>query len=199
MHCYLFFIIFQFKKRFHLYINKLPDQVFDSPNCGICRENYYPDTRLNQLTKKINKCLVLKCGHIFHEKCLTACFKLQQTICPLCRKTYSIPASKKKIVTRAALKAIGVFKYYAIFVVLMPAAVRAVNSLKYSSPFIPEEIMKSVFQNDPVSSILNATVTALAVCCANYIFIKSFITQSRKSQSELDAVRINYIPPKPEK
>ena len=77
--------------------------IYDSANCAICWTDYDKD--------RINRCLVLKCGHIYHENCIRKAAEEEQSRharprCPLCRSWTFIPMLFKDVVVDSVQKAV---------------------------------------------------------------------------------------------
>ena len=68
------------------------NKIYHSDLCPICHDDY----KKNQ----DNECLILKCGHIFHEICIKEWSK-QQSKCPMCQSKVFIPILMKDIVKEA--------------------------------------------------------------------------------------------------
>ena len=57
-------------------------KIYANDTCVICFDFYEKNKR--------NRCFLLKCGHIFHERCLTEWVKVESK-CPLCQSRVFIP------------------------------------------------------------------------------------------------------------
>lgn len=77
------------------------DKIYHAERCGICLVDYEKN--------EINKCLLLKCGHVFHEGCANTWIQ-QQSNCPLCKSRTIIPIFLKEILKEAGAAGVVGFR-----------------------------------------------------------------------------------------
>lgn len=176
------------------------NKLYHSNICTICYEDYQK--------AQDNACLLLKCGHIFHENCIETWVHQQQN-CPICKSKAFIPVLMKDIVTETVTQGIEGAKKSGKYVALTVSII-AVYALVHGTlnslfpgrwPTTEEEMDAYINEHGVIFDLRKpegflglglGIITTIGFGCAFYM-IKS-LNQGRNRPIEV-AEKINYIPP----
>jgi len=176
------------------------NKIYHSVLCPICYEDY----ERNQA----NECLLLKCGHIFHEKC-AAPWVGQRQNCPMCNSKAFVPVLLKNIVTETVTQGIEGAKKSGKYIALTFSVV-ALHALVFGAsnylfpgrwPTTKEEIDAYINEHGVIFDFskpedffrLGLSITTAIGIGSAYYMIKS-LNQRRNQPAEV-AETISYTPP----
>lgn len=170
-----------------------PTKIYDTQSCVICYDDYKKNHD--------NECLLLKCGHIFHEKCITPWINEHRN-CPTCREKAIIHIHniQDDIFKDLAIQGVnGVFRTFdwlrkfALVGLVFVVAVDVLNFLSPGTWEIKEED-KWDFNDLKNCYKLMLTMKAIAVIGSLYLFVKfQNYVKNQKALAPLTR-RINYQP-----
>jgi hypothetical protein len=170
------------------------NKIYYSDKCTICDTNY----KKNQ----INECQLLKCGHIFHEKCISTWVNQEQN-CPTCKRTLFVPISLKDVMSEGIEGAKKSVKYIAI-VVSITAAYAVFTGIANHLfpgrwPTTEEEIDAHIKEHGVIFDLrkpegffkLGISTAAAISFGSTFYMIKSFIQQ--RNQLADASKKINFV------
>jgi hypothetical protein len=175
-------------------------KIYHSSNCNICYEDYEK--------AQTNECWLLKCGHIFHERCIKTWINVHQN-CPSCRSKAFVPNLLKEIVTEIVIQGMEgakkVGKYIAFIISIIALHIFTHRSLNYFFPgrwpTTKEEIDAYINEHGVIFDLSRpegffrlglSIITPIGIASSYYI-IKS-LNQRRNRTAEI-AQKITYMPP----
>lgn len=176
------------------------NKIYHSNKCIVCYEDYEKT--------QTNECLLLKCGHVFHEKCIETWINEKQN-CPICKSKAFVHIILKDIVTETVEKGIEGAKKSGKQIALVVSAV-AVYAIMFGSlnyffpgrwPTTEDELDASIEESGVLFDLrkpegfikLGLTITTEIAFCSTYNMIKSLI--QRRNRIAETAKKINYTPP----
>lgn len=176
------------------------NKIYHSDRCPICFKTYKKT--------QVNECLLLKCGHIFHEKCIETWVNMRHN-CPICKSRAFVSVLIKDIVTetvsngiegvKKSVKGIGLVTY----VIAVYAIVH--GTLNYSFPgrwpttdeeidaYISEHGVIFDFRKSEGFLRLGLCIATIVGISGSFYMIKSL--NQRRNQTAEVAEKIKYIPP----
>lgn len=172
------------------------DKIYHSNKCIVCYEDFEK--------KQANACLLLKCGHVFHQSCIKPWIEKKQS-CPLCKSKAFIPILLKDIVNKGIK---GIIDSAQLITVIVLSALGIGVATTISHYIIPgrresdQKAMETLTAkhgvlfdfNKPEGFIrLGITLTAILGLGCSYYVTKTLI--QRRNQPAAVAKQIKYIPP----
>lgn len=170
-----------------------PTKIYDNPFCVIC----YDEFEKNQ----VNECLLLKCGHVFHENCVAPWINKEKN-CPTCRARAIVHVEAMDVVVDIVMDIVkeikrqginGVERAFDRFFKLMGAAfvfVCAINVLNFLSPGAWEIKEEDKWDFNDVKNSYKTKLTLLAIAViGSFFFLKKWNNCKNQQVS-----KINYQP-----
>lgn len=163
--------------------------IYEADDCRICLDNFESD----------NQCLLLKCGHIFHKKCLEDWnHKAAGEDCPLCRTRFTILPTKLEVLSETIRKSAYVTGVLFLWMGSSIASIAGAIGIGYVLKSLPSLVAYMRLQLDlhePIGRLIDSRSSFTSACTDAMVRFLASIGTHLTSGTTVDPQYLKNHPP----